>query len=139
MLRSAFRREHERLVVVEAARAPAAREIAALVAAHERSWHDPRRRVEIVLRLGPLGFPLNPELPAALHRGLLVPATVPDVFLQLGEPEVPWSDYAAWYLGEWETNDQWTDATPGERRTLSRLAATARAGRIVYSPSPFPS
>ena len=78
------------------------------------------------------GFSLAPVIPGDLHRGLLTPATVPDVFLQSGESEVYWTDYTKWYLSEWQSNEQWLEASALKKLQLSIISSSARTGRIVY-------
>lgn len=134
VLRSAYRRDDERLLVIDAdpERPPSAAETAALVAEHHRQWRRRAPSIELVVLLGEVGFPLTPRMPLALHRGLVTPATAPDVFLELGGTSPPWNSWTHWYLGEWRTNEQWEAPTAGERRRLERLNAAAADGRIVY-------
>ncbi len=137
-LGSAFWNDDARLLVVDgdAGRPPSAEQLAALVREHGRRWPAPSPQVDLVLRLGPIGFPLTPRIPRDLHRGLLTPATTPDVFLQLGGREVYWTDFTAWYLGDWRDNEQWLDAPEATRRRLESLAAAAAGGKIVYPRTP---
>ena len=111
---------------------PDVKELAELVALHcqIREGHFPR--IFLFLRLGEVAFPLTPVIPRDLHRGLLTPATVPDVFLQLGESEVYWTDYTKWFLFDWQSNEQWLEASAHKKLQLSIISGSARTGRIIY-------
>ncbi len=85
-----------------------------------------------VLRIGQAGFPVTPAIPRDLHRGILSPATAPDVFLQLGCSQVYWTDFTEWRLCAWETNEQWLDASPEKRRQLAAITDSAAQHDIIY-------
>jgi hypothetical protein len=133
-IKSAFRDFQDLLLIVdlEETRLPTFQELADLVAIHWRIWADRVPRTFLFLRLGALAFPLTPLMPRDLHRGVLSPATAPDVFLQLGETAVYWTDYAKWYLCDWRSNQQWEDAGPQKQSQLSLIARSAEARRVVY-------
>jgi hypothetical protein len=83
-------------------------------------------------RTGGIAFPLAPRWPGDVLRVLLTPATVPDVFLQLGQEPVHWTDYTRWYLCDWRENERWESASPAKQRQLAALAAGAARGHVVY-------
>ena len=71
-------------------------------------------------------------MPRDLHRGILTPATMPDVFLQLGTSPVYWTDYVKWYLVDWRTNEQWPEPSAQKRRQLEAIARGYEEGSVVY-------
>jgi hypothetical protein len=133
LLKSAFYPLDYRLLVVDADRAnlPRLADLEELLAVREKAWGG-RRAPYCVLRIGQVGFPLTPAIPRDFHRGVLTPATAPDVFLQLGEGPVYWTSHTAWYLAEWESNRQWLEASEGKRRQLEAIARSAAAGHVRY-------
>jgi PAS domain-containing protein len=140
-VRSAFWNMDDLLFIVDADRdrPPGFRELAemaTLASPKGRLRGNGAPRSFLFLRLGQVAFPLTPMMPADLHRGLLTPATMPDVFLQLGVTEVWWSDYAEWYLSQWQTNEQWQGASGEKKRQLALIAESARQGRVVYPLTP---
>jgi hypothetical protein len=86
----------------------------------------------LFLKAGAVALPLKPEMPRDFHRGALTAATAPDVFLQLGEPQVFWTSHTAWYLTDWRRNRQWADACPLKQRQLEAIARGWASGHIVY-------
>lgn len=79
-----------------------------------------------------LAFPLTPEVPHDLHRGILTPATVPDVFLQLGIEDVSWTDFTQWYLCQWSSNERWPDPSAEKKFQLNAIAQSVRRQEILY-------
>lgn len=134
VVRSAFWDFEDRLVIVELVRdrIPEADRIAGLVALHGKLENGRLPRTFLFLRRRDLVFPITPVLPRDLHRALLTPATMPDVFLQLGVTPVYWTDYTKWYLADWRTNEQWTSATGEKRRQLEIIARGAARGSVTY-------
>lgn len=134
VVKSAFWDFDDLLAIVDAdpANPPGVRELASLSSLHGRRERETAQRVLLFLRLGDIAFPLTPMLPQDLHRGLLTPATMPDVFLQLGTADVLWTGYARWYLCEWETNDRWTAASEQKREQLRAIARSARSGHVRH-------
>ena len=136
LVRSAFWDFHDRLllVTVDRARLPSVEEIAALVALlHElETAADASLRLHLFLRVGDLCFPLAPQMPRDFHRGILTPATMPDVFLQLGVAPVYWTDYAKWYLVDWRTNEQWPQPSVEKKQQLEAIARGYEEGSVVY-------
>lgn len=134
LVKSAFWNIEDFLFVIDADRnkVPTVGELTDLVAAHSRIQAAQPTRIFLFLRLGSVAFPLTPAIPGDLHRGLLTPATVPDVFLQFGDTEVYWTNYTKWYLSDWQSNEQWLDASAHKRRQLSIIARSAETGHITY-------
>lgn len=115
---------------------PAAREVADLAALHRRIQRELPPRIFLFLLSGSVALPITPVMPRDLHRGILTPATMPDVFLQLGEKEVYWTDYTKWYLAAWQSNEQWLGASASKRLQLSAIARSAEDGHIIYPLTP---
>jgi hypothetical protein len=138
LVKSAFWDMEDFLLIIDSDRgaAPTVRELADLVALHCRMHGDQRPRIFLFLRIGSIAFPLTPEVPPDLHRGLLTPATIPDVFLQLGEKKVYWTDYTKWYLSDWRSNERWLDSSAQKRSQLNIIAGSAENGRVVYPLTP---
>jgi hypothetical protein len=111
---------------------PTVREVASLAALHDHTRHGLSQNIFLFLRAQSIAFPLTPVMPRDLHRGLLTPATAPDVFLQLGNEQVYWTDYTQWYLADWQSNQQWPDAAEQKKRQLSAIAKSVESGHIVY-------
>ncbi|HTP86651.1 MAG TPA: hypothetical protein VMJ34_06880 [Bryobacteraceae bacterium] len=134
LLKSAFYPLDCRLLIVDAERGnlPRLAELEALLAVREKVYRG-RRAPYFVLRVGQVGFPLTPAIPRDFHRGVLTPATAPDVFLQLGEGPAYWTSHTQWYLGEWESNRQWLEATEGKRRQLGAITQSIAEGHVRYS------
>src|SRR5208282_123610 len=84
------------------------------------------------LRVQQIAFPITPTVPRDYQRGLLTPATAPDVFLQLGEDNVYWTSHTKWYLTDWQRNRRWLDASPLKRSQLKMIARSAAAGHVMY-------
>jgi len=138
LLRSALWNEDEWLLLVDGAAdsPPGAGRLSELVRAH-RCWQRSRvSRVELVLRLDEVGFPLAPQIAADLHRGILTPATTPDVFLQLGTPTVYWTELTARYLDPRPGNERWPQPGAGKQGQLELIAQGAAENRIVYPLTP---
>jgi predicted nucleotidyltransferase len=134
LVKSAFWNMEDLLLVIDVDRnlVPTVGDLADLVAVHCRIQGEQCPRIFLFLRIGSVAFPLTPEIPRDLHRGLLTPATMPDVFLQLGHTEVYWTDYTKWYLSGWRSNEQWPDAPAHKRLQLSVIARSAETGHITY-------
>ncbi len=134
LVKSAFWDMEDVLLIIDVDRnlAPTVRELVDLVAVHCRIQEDQCPRIFLFLRIGLVAFPITPEIPRDLHRGLLTPATMPDVFLQLGDTEVYWTDYTKWYLSGWQSNEQWLDAPAQKRLQLSVIARSAENGHVIY-------
>jgi predicted nucleotidyltransferase len=124
------------IIDVDRARPPTVREIAELCRLHHDGAGALEQRLFLFLRVGSVAFPLTPVIPRDLHRGLLTPGTAPDVFLQLGEEPVYWTDYTRWYLGEWDSNQQWLEASAQKRLQLELISKSAQNGGIVYPLTP---
>jgi hypothetical protein len=133
LLKSAFYPLDYRLLIVDADRAnlPRLADLETLLSVREKVYSY-RRAPYFVLRIGQVGFPLTPTIPRDFHRGVLTPATAPDVFMQLGEGPVYWTSHTQWYLGEWESNRQWMEATEGKRRQLGAIARSIAEGHVRY-------
>ena len=135
VVRSAFWDFEDRLVIVELVRdrIPEADRIAGLVALHGKLENGRLPRTFLFLRRRDLVFPITPVLPRDLHRALLTPATMPDVFLQLGVTPVYWTDYTKWYL-RGLANERAVDLrdagrSAGSSRSIARGAAR---GSVTY-------
>jgi hypothetical protein len=111
---------------------PTVREVASLTALHDSVRQGPSQNIFLFLRVQSVAFPITPVMPRDLHRGLLTPATMPDVFLQLGTEKVYWTDYTQWYLADWLANQQWLDAPEQKKRQLSAITKSVESGHIVY-------
>jgi hypothetical protein len=121
------------LVDLDPCHLPDVRRIAELSAAVVNfSTGKSARRFLAYLHLGGLAFPLTPLPFRDLHRGLLSPATVPDVFLQLGYSEVYWTTQTAWYICDHSDNEMWRHAPPEKHEQLDLIAASAARGSVVY-------
>lgn len=79
-----------------------------------------------------LAFPLTPDVPNDLHRGILTPATVPDVFLQLGTEKVSWTDLTQWYICQWSSNERWPEPSAEKKFQLNSIAQSVRRQEILY-------
>ena len=133
-VRSAFWEMNEILLIVQGdeANIPELNRLLDLTEFHFRNGPRSYRRLPLFLRHGNLAFPLTPEIPADLHRGVLTPATFPDVFLQLGENNVFWTSYTQWYLADWRENERWPGASALKRKQLEIIGRSARDGDIRY-------
>lgn len=138
LAKSAFWDFDDTLLIVDSKKdgPPTVRQLADLVALYNKTSPVGRQRLYLFLRIGSICFPLTPEVPADYHRGLLTPATVPDVFLQLGPGEVYWTDYARWYLTDWKSNERWPDPCAQKRSQLEIIADTEKRGLVVYPLTP---
>lgn len=138
LVKSASRDMEDLVLIIDAERnsRPTVQDLADLVALHCRLQRDHIQRVLLFLHVGSIAFPLIPEIPRDLHRWLLTPATAPDVFLQLGERRVYWTDYTRWYLADWQTNEQWLDASYEKMSQLDIIAESAKKGHVVYPLTP---
>ncbi len=134
MVPSAFWPRDEWLLIValEPARLPSVAACAELVQLHRSLQVAGSPAVHLFMKLGRVLFPLTPTLPADLHRGLPTPATMPDIFLQLGEEDVSWTDFCAWYLCGWRSNEQWLQASGSQRRQLEAIRLSAAEGSVLY-------
>jgi hypothetical protein len=111
---------------------PTVKELAELAVVQNRNQAGQSSRIFLFLRIGSVAFPLTPVIPRDLHRGLLTPATVPDVFLQLGESEVYWTDFTKWYLSDWRSNGQWLEKSALKELQLSIISGSVRTRRVIY-------
>ncbi len=112
---------------------PTVREIAALGDRHPCGRPGSDQRVHVFLRFESVAFPITPVLPRDYHRGVLTPATVPDVFLQLGTSDACWTDRARWYLGDPATDLlRWPASCARKRAQLAVIARSAALGEIVF-------
>ena len=134
LLRSAFWQVEDLLLFVEVdpAALPTLEQLEELINVAKEAYSAYSIPVILFLRLPHLAFPLTPSAPRDFNRGVLTPATTPDVFLQLGEQDVYWSTYSNWYLVDWERNWQWLDASPQKRTQLNIIAQGAAAGHVRY-------
>jgi hypothetical protein len=134
LLKSAFWNMEDFLLIVDGddPELPSVEDFADLACVHQRLRQQISLPIFLFFRLGHVCFPITPVIPADLHRGLLTPATAPDVFLQLGQPEVYWSDHTHWYLCQWRTNEQWSHAPEFKQMQLDLIARGAENGTIVY-------
>jgi hypothetical protein len=120
------------LIDVDQQTLPTVREIASLTAFHNQAQRERLQNIFLFLHVETVAFPLTPVLPRDLHRGLLTPATTPDVFLQLGNEKVYWTDYTQWYLADWQANQQWVEASEQKQQQLRAIAKSAECGHVVY-------
>ncbi len=137
LLKSAFWNVEDSLLLIDVDQTslPALDDLDALLAVRKRVYQR-QRAAYFFLRLGQVAFPITPAPPQDFHRGVLTPATAPDVFLQLGEKEVYWTKHTSWYLTDWRRNRQWPDASPQKRSQLEMIARSAAEGRVRYPLSP---
>ena len=138
LVKSAFWDIGDILFIIEAAenQEPTVRELADLIEFHYRHNEAGKPRIFLFLRVGMIAFPLTPVIPGDLHRGILTPATMPDVFLQLGEKSVYWTGYTKWYLAEWMSNEQWQGMTALKNRQLRIISGSVRTDSIILPLSP---
>jgi len=120
------------LIDVDSASPPSLDDLDGLIAVRNRVYDRRQRPADLFLRYQRIAFPITPSLPRDFNRGVVTPATAPDVFLQLGEDNVYWTSHTRWYLTDWERNRQWTDASPLKQSQLKRIARSAAAGRVRY-------
>ena len=111
---------------------PTVREIADLSIMQVQAQKRLSQQIFLFLRLGSVALPITPLIPRDLHRGILTPATMPDVFLQLGDSSVCWTDYAQWYLSDWQSNEQWLDASALKQQQLMAIARSIESRQIIY-------
>jgi hypothetical protein len=133
-VRSAFFALDDRLIIVDvdADRLPDVHKLTRLIATCRRLSPDSPERLFVFLRINGIAFLLTPVMPRDLHRGLLTPATVPDVSLQLGDRDIYWTDYTAWYLCDHRTNEYWSNASAEKQSQLDCIAAGAARGLVEY-------
>jgi hypothetical protein len=134
LVKSAFWDMEDHLIVIKCDRenAPNVRELADIAGFHKDLQQGKTSRFFLFFRLGPIAFPITPEMPKDMNRGLLTPATMPDVFIQMGDTEVYWTDYTKWYLADWQANEQWTEASPHKKLQLELISRSAERGSIIY-------
>jgi hypothetical protein len=134
LVKSAFWKLEDSLLVIDAdpASLPTLDDLARLIAIRKTIRNRERPPAHFFLRLKQVAFPITPTLPQDYHRGVLTPATAPDVFLQLGEENVCWTSHTSWYLTDWQRNRQWLDASPLKVLQLKMIARSAGAGRVRY-------
>ncbi len=111
---------------------PALDDLDRLLELRRKVYNSERPPVHFFLRMQNVALPITPALPRDYHRGVLTPATAPDVFLQLGEDHVYWTSHTKWYLADWERNRQWLDASPLKQRQLKMIARSAAACHVTY-------
>jgi hypothetical protein len=134
LLKSAFWKIEESLLLIDVDRSslPTLDDLDRLIAVRKRVDNGQQVPAHFFLRLQNVAFPITPTLPADYHRGILTPATAPDVFLQLGEKNVYWTNHTSWYLTDWLRNRQWMDASPLKRSQLKMIACSAALGHVRY-------
>jgi hypothetical protein len=134
LVKSAFWKIEDSLLLIDVdpASLPTLDDLDGLIAVRKRVYNRQRPAAYFFLRLGRVAFPITPALPQDFHRGVLTPATAPDVFLQLGEKVVYWTKHTSWYLTDWLRNRQWPDASPLKRSQLNMIARSAAVGRVRY-------
>jgi len=134
LVKSAFYQIEESLLVIdtELATLPSLDQIERLVDLRRRVYAGQAASTRFFLRIGHLAFPITPEAPRDFHRGVLTPATAPDVFLQLGETPVYWTSHTRWYLTDWQRNRQWLSANPLKLVQLEMISHSASAGHVRY-------
>ncbi len=111
---------------------PSLDDIEQLLALRRRVYTGSPSRTWFFLRLGQVAFPITPSAPRDFHRGVLTPATAPDVFLQLGEMHVYWTSHTNWYLTDWRHNRQWLNAPPLKQAQLDMISRSAATGHVRY-------
>jgi hypothetical protein len=134
LVKSAFWKIEDSLLLidVDTALLPTLDDLDGLIQARKRVYDREPRSVYFFLRVGHVAFPVTPALPQDFHRGVLTPATAPDVFLQLGEEDVYWTKHTNWYLTDWPRNRQWLDASPQKLSQLKMIASSVAVGRVRY-------
>jgi hypothetical protein len=134
LIKSAFWKLEDSLLLIDAdpALLPSLDDLEQLIALRKRVYDRQRPPAYLFLRLGDVAFPITPTAPTDYHRGVITPATAPDVFLQLGERNVYWTSHTSWYLTDWQRNRQWADASPLKRSQLKMIARSAADGRVKY-------
>ena len=138
VVKSAFFDLDDLLLVVDAETGagprPSARAIAALGDLHGRGRRPDGPALHLFLRRGSVVFPITPHLPRDYHRGVLLPATVPDVFLQLGVDGACWTDFTRWYLSDPDADAlRWPAPLPAAKRAqLAAIARSCAEGEVVY-------
>jgi hypothetical protein len=133
LLKSAFYPMDCSLLVVDGDRGnlPTLADLERLMTIREQAYAG-RQAAQFVLRLDDVGLQLTPMIPGDAIRGLLTPATTPDIFLQLGVKPVYWTSHTQWYLCEWNDNRMWLDAPPRKLRQLEAIARSAATGHVHY-------
>lgn len=134
LLKSASYQLQDWLLVIDTAPGslPALADLERLVALRASLYSRQTPVPYFFLRVGQLVFPFTPAIPADFIRGVLTPATAPDVFLQLGEAPVYWTSHTKWYLTDWQRNRQWLTALPLKQLQLEAIARSAEAGHVRY-------
>jgi hypothetical protein len=136
LVQSAFWDFEDLLLIIDGDESmlPTVEEITKLTTLHHEcsAALESRPLVFLFLRLGSIAFPLTPTKPRDLHRGILTPATAPDVFLQLGVTPVYWTSHTDWYLTDWQSNEQWQHSSAHKQSQLSIIAKSVESGRVVY-------
>ena len=134
LVKSAFYPLDDSLLVIDTGidSLPSLDDIEQLLALRHRVYAGSPSRTWFFLRLGQVAFPITPSAPRDFHRGVLTPATAPDVFLQLGEAQVYWTSHTNWYLTDWRHNRQWLNAPPRKQAQLDMISRSAAAGHVRY-------
>ncbi|HEY3439518.1 MAG TPA: hypothetical protein VGK29_02145 [Paludibaculum sp.] len=134
LVKSAFYQIEESLLVIDTdlASLPSLDKVERLVDLRRRVYAGQSSATRFFLRIGQVAFPITPEVPRDFHRGVLTPATAPDVFLQLGDASVYWTSHTSWYLTDWQRNRQWLTASPLKRVQLEMISHSASAGHVRY-------
>ena len=134
LVKSAFWKFEDSLLLIDVDpnSLPTLDDLDGLIALRKSIYDRQTPPAHFFLRLNHVAFPITPALPRDYHRGVLTAATAPDVFLQLGEEKVYWTNHTSWYLTDWQRNRQWADASPIKRSQLKMIARSAAAGRVRY-------
>ena len=138
LVKSAFWDLDDFLFIIDAEEShlPNVKNLVELVDLHNSNQEGKDFRIFLFLRLGPILFPLTPVIPRDFHRSILTPSTVPDIFLQLGEEQVFWTDHTSWYLADWKSNEQWLSASALKAKQLDCISSSIGTGRVIYPLTP---
>ena len=133
-VQSAFWQMDEFLFVIDVRRSdlPTVAELRSLTKLHDSWTALNQEKIFLFVRVGAVIFPLTPQFPLDLHRGVLTASTHPDVFLQLGENQVNWSDYSNWFLTDMSTDERWSDMPPVKRKQLQIISEASQRGFVIY-------
>jgi hypothetical protein len=134
LVKSAFYQLEDSLLLIDTSMdsLPSLGDLERLLALRRRVYAGCQTPTWFFLRLGQVIFPITPNVPRDYNRGVLTPATAPDVFLQLDETPVYWTSHTNWYLTDWRRNRQWLDAPPLKQAQLEMISRSASAGHVVY-------
>lgn len=134
LVKSAFYQLEDSLLVIDTSMdsLPSLGDLEQLLAVRTRLYAGFQTPTWFFLRLGQVIFPITPNVPRDYNRGVLTPATAPDVFLQLGETPVYWTSHTDWYLTDWRRNRQWLNAPPLKQAQLEIISRSAATGHVMY-------